>query len=162
MASQSQDSIDLIPTGGQLSARIFENPNIGLPPTLFFDIEISLQPFKFEDELQETSVYLNFIDFGVRDWKMLSGSNFAFPKNPENGYIDGSMYLGGAHNPADATRIRFGDLVGNILPASIDIEFDFTYEGPAELGIIKVTWDVDLELNPQDLDRVMDEARPIT
>jgi len=38
------------PTLGSLSARVFENENIGLEPMLFFDIQISLQPFQFKGE----------------------------------------------------------------------------------------------------------------
>src|SRR4030088_2885308 len=102
--------IDLVPTSGRMTARVFENTFTRLPPTLFFDIEIFLKPFEFEEDVEveivNTSVRLDFIKFQVPDWRDLAGQEFHFPKNPQSGYIDGSIYLGGAHNPADATRIR--------------------------------------------------------
>jgi len=154
--------VALIPTAGEMTARIFDNPNIGIPPTLFFDIEIPVRPFKYKGKTQKTSAVLEFIDFGVGDWRELPGREFTFPKNPEEGFIDGSLLLEDAHNPADATRIRFAPLKGTaILPASLDIEFDFTQEGLEELGTISVTWDVELAIDPRALDAVCEEARRV-
>ncbi|MBX9677767.1 MAG: hypothetical protein K2X38_03305 [Gemmataceae bacterium] len=149
------------PQRGTMSAKVFQNPHLRIPPSLFFKIEIPLNPFQFQGETQVTSVRLDFIDFGVFDWKELPNREFRFPKNPEDGYIDGSMYLGGTHNPADCTRIRFGNLEQKTLPTSLDIEFDFTYEGPIELGKVAVTWQVDLDVDSAGLDRVIEESRRV-
>jgi hypothetical protein len=142
-----------------LTARIFENRNIALPPTLFFDIEIPVEPFEFDGETQDTAVRLDFIEFDVTDWRQLSVRTFGFPTNPTPGYIDGSMYLAGAHNPADVTTIRCGTVENNLLKAEIDIQFDFTYEGPEELGVIVVSWPVELVLDPSQLDAVFADAK---
>ncbi len=147
--------INLAPQQGQLTARIFENAAAGILRALFFDIEIPLQPFEYEDKIQETSVRLNFIHFGVANWRYLSGKTFSFPKNPEEGYIDGSVYLSGVHNPVDATRIQFSNLKGSCLPVSLDLEFDFVFEGLKDLGMIKMLWQTELSFEPMDLDRVM-------
>lgn len=154
-------TVALTPKRGMMTARVFENPHAGIPPTLFFDIEIPLRPFKYQGEMQKTSVQLNFINFGVKDWRDLPGKEFTFPKNPTEGYIDGSLYLADTHNPADTTRIRLGALKGKTLPAEVDIEFDFTYEGPAELGKVRVTWQVELSIDPSELDRVIAEASQV-
>jgi len=45
--------------------RVFENRKIGIPPTLFFDIEIPLEPFQYNGETEETIVRLDFIEFDV-------------------------------------------------------------------------------------------------
>jgi hypothetical protein len=155
--------IALVPAAGSITATVFENANIGIPPTLFFEIEIPLRPFTYHGECQDTSVRLDFIDFGVGDWRDLAGREFRFPVNPEPGYIDGSIHLGNAHNPADTTRIAFGALAeGNTLSATLDITFDFTQEGNDDLGIISVTWEgVELAFDPAQLDAVCADARRI-
>ena len=147
------------PRRGSLDAHLFDNPHIGLPLTLFYRIEIPLEPFDFQDEPQETSVRMDFIKFAVSSWRQLPGREFRFPVNPEEGYIDGSIYLGHAHNPADTTRIAFGDLNGNVLTATFDITFDFTFEGGAsKLGVFSVSWPVELECSPSALDALVQEA----
>lgn len=152
----------LNPKRGTMTARVFDNPHTGIPPTLFFDIEIPVRPFKYKGKMQRTEVLLNFINFRVADWRELPGREFTFPTNPKKGYIDGSMYLDHAHNPADTTRIRFGPLKGKkTLPASLDIEFDFTFEGPEQLGKVAVTSQVDLRVEPEELDKVIEEARQV-
>jgi hypothetical protein len=137
-----------------LTARIFENRNIALKPTLFFDIEIPVEPFELDGETQETAVRLDFIQFDVTDWRRLSGRTFRFPPSPTPGFIDGSLYLANAHNPADVTTIRCGTVENKVLKAEIDIQFDFTYEGPEEMGVIAVLWPVELALDPSQLDGV--------
>jgi hypothetical protein len=144
-----------------MSARVFENPHIGLKPILFFDIEIPLEPFEFDGETQETAVELCFIEFAVPDWRQLEGREYAFPVNPEPGYIDGSLYLGGAYNPADTTRIRFGQLDGDSIHAEFDIVFDFEYEGPTELGQVEVRWALPLSIDAQQLDEAVAEAKSV-
>ena len=151
--------LDLRPKPGSLTARVFENINIGLPPTLFFDIEIPLEPFEYDGETEETTVRLDFIEFKVGDWRALPGKNFTFPTNPTLGYIDGSMYLAGAHNPADVTAIRCRALENDLLRAEVDLRFDFTYEGPEELGVVAVSWPVELVVDPSQLDAAFAEAR---
>lgn len=151
--------LDLRPRRGSLTARVFENRDIALPPTLFFDIEIPLESFEYEGETQDTAVRLDFIEFDVTDWRELLGRTFAFPTKPTPGYIDGSMYLAGAHNPAGVTVIRCRTVENNLLKAEIDIRFDFTYEGPEELGVVAVSWPVELALDPSQLDAVFAEAK---
>jgi hypothetical protein len=147
---------------GNLSAMVFENPVIGIRPTLFFSVVIPIETFSYAGETQNTSATLEFIDFGVQSWRELPEREFTFPKNPEDGYIDGALYLHGAHNPADTTRIRFGALREDfVLPTFLDIEFDFTQEGLDDLGTISVAWNVDLVLDPQALDAVCEEARKV-
>lgn len=150
----------VIPSQGSLSARIFENENIGLAPTLFFDIEIPLQPFQFNGEQVSTSASLQFIRIPVDgDWRKIAGQTYDFPVNPEDGYIDGSVYLDHAHNPADATQLAFGELKAGQISCRVRITFLFTYEGPEELGTPTVEWDVRLALDEERLDRVMAEAQ---
>ena len=149
----------LNPAKGRLGARVFENPHIGLKPTLFYDVELPLEPFVYEGELRRTSVRLDFINLGVIGWRELAGRSFDFPKNPAPGYIDGSIYLGSVHNPVDVGRIHFGQCDGRQLAARIELKLDFEYEGLVELGVVGASWDIVLEFDPDQLDAAAAEAR---
>ncbi len=149
----------LKPLHGRLSSHIFENKSLNIAPTVVFDIELPLEKFEFDGEETDTSVRMERIRFKVDGWRELAGREFRFPVNPESGYIDGSVYLGAAHNPADVTRIKFGELSGNRLSAEIDIQFDFEYEGLDELGKPRYTWRVTLDLDPEALDKVASDFK---
>ena len=145
------------PQRGRLDARL--SPDIGLPRTLWYQIEIPLEPFVFDGDTQQTSVHVGDIGLPVRSWRQLPGREFRFPVNPEPGYIDGSVYLAEAHHPAHATRIAFGELRGSVLTAIIDITFDFTFEGGVpEFGVFSVNWPVELDCDPLALDAMTREA----
>ena len=155
-------TLTLTPSSGTLAARVFENPNIGLKLTLFYDIELPLQPVEYDGEVEHTCVRLEFIQFGLVGWRDLVGQSFTFPRNPTPGYVDSSVYLAGAHNPVDLGTIRFGELNGNALPASIDLQLDFAYEGPEQLGIMAASWSVVLMFDPAQIDAAVTEARLLT
>ncbi len=127
-----------------------------MPYGILSDV-IPITPFTFEEETVEASVRLEFIDFGVTDWRLLCDKSFDFPVNPEEGYIDGSMHLGNAHNPADATRIAFGEFRESSVEVVLDITFDFTYEGPSKLGKPSFKWRVVLNFDPDALDATLRE-----
>jgi hypothetical protein len=149
----------LKPQLGTIEGRLFENPRIRLPLTLFYDVTIPLLPIEVGGKLENTSVRLDFIRFPVRHWRELANHEFSFPVNPIKGYIDGSIYLAGAHNTADATRIAFNDLDDSLFQASINLGFDFTFEGAApELGRFAEMWDIKLKCDPVRLDALMEEA----
>lgn len=149
----------LKPLPGKLTSQVFENKSLNIRPAVVYGIELPLEPFKLQGSDVNTSVRLDRIRFGVAGWRDLIGREFRFPVNPRPGYIDGSMYLTGAHCPADVTRIQFGELAENRLPAEIDIRFDFEFEGPRELGRPSYTWQVILDVDPKALDRVEEEFK---
>ena len=151
-------ALNLLANRGSLTARVFENKKVGLKPTLFFDILMPVEEFEYNGEPQETAVVLNFIKFAVEHWRDLEGRTFSFPKNPTDGYIDGSLYLEAAHNPVDVTEIRFGAFEGSHVNAEFKLEIDFTYEGPEELGVVPLSWSVDLEFDEAALDDCILEA----
>jgi len=146
------------PRRGSLDAHLFENRPIGSPPTLFYRIEIPVEPFIFDRKTQRTSVRMDFIEFPC-----LRGGNCG-PRVPISRESGGrvyrrSIYLGHAHNTADTTRIAFGDLNANILTASFDITFDFTLEdGTSEVGVFSISWQIELECDPLSLDALVKEA----
>ncbi len=126
----------LKPISGILNALIFENSFINLPTSLFFNIEIPLEPIdmaKIGDENNrknhETSFRLDSIKLSITNLKELENQTFTFPINPEMGYIDGSIYLFDVHNIVDVTSITFGECINSFLPFKITLRIDFEYEG---------------------------------
>jgi hypothetical protein len=104
-----------------------------------WSIEIPLAPFSADDEFRpatfrsgsggpkfiQTEVRLDFIELPTDKLSALSERTFTFPVNPEDGYIDGSVYLLGTHNPVDVTRIDFGKADSDQVPARFHAYFDF-------------------------------------
>ena len=93
-----------------------------------FSIQIELQPFTLDDEEVTTS----FIFEGVRlpaDSQSWAHRSFTFSRNPTDGYIDGSIYLRHAHNPADVTCIKFGERSGDSISAEFSTCLVFEFEG---------------------------------
>jgi hypothetical protein len=125
---------DLIrPIGGVISAVIFENKHIGIPKTLFYNIQIDLKNMIISEDTIATVISLEFITMNIRSLKELENKSFDFPINPTDGYIDGSMYLFSAHNPFDVTRIEFGSISGNMIQATFYYSIDFEFEGTGYL-----------------------------
>jgi hypothetical protein len=153
IAKKPKTTLLLKPLNGKLSSRAFENNNQNIPSTVFYDIEIPIEPFVYRGKLVKTEVRLDFIKIKVA-WRELAEREFQFPVNPEEGFIDGSVYLGGAHNPADVTRIKFGKLTDKTMSAEVDIRFDFEFEGVDEIDNPDFKWNVILELDPDELDKV--------
>ena len=73
-----------------------------------YSIELDLEPFLWGDEEVNTNIRLDFIDLKNLNFNSLSYKTFYFPTNPEDGYIDGSIYLESRHNPIYVTLISFG------------------------------------------------------
>ncbi len=159
LADVPEMPMQLTPQSGRLSARLFSNPQVGLPLTLFFDLDLPVEPFAFEGERQATSIRLEFIRLPVRDWRQLPGQTFRFPRNPAPGYIDGSVYLGTAHLPVDATEIRFGQVEGDRVPVVIELLVDFVDGGRPELGRLPLTWRTTVTFDATALDQVFRAAR---
>ncbi|MFC3604663.1 hypothetical protein ACFOLM_17010 [Deinococcus soli (ex Cha et al. 2016)] len=71
---------------------------------------------------------LDFIDLPSLNLNALAGQTFTFPTNPEPGYIDGSIYFVGTHNPVDITRITFGTLTEHGLPVTFEGTWQMEFE----------------------------------
>jgi hypothetical protein len=105
------------------------------------EIEIQLQPFELEgyavdpdDESNtiRTSISLSDIHLPVRQLSKLAGQTYRFPVNPTPGYIDGSIYVGGVHNPVEVTELCFGKLIRDTeieVTATMRMLFEFEDSG---------------------------------
>jgi hypothetical protein len=92
-------------------------------------IELAIKPFILDGDCAVTSVRADFIPFPA-SLDRLSKQTFTFPINPDDGYIDASIYLRDAHNPVHITRIEFGPLAKDrtAIDAVLHMFFDFEDE----------------------------------
>ncbi len=95
-------------------------------------IEIPLAPFQLDDLEVSTAIVLGGIELPTVELEELAGRRFSFPVNPEDGYIDGSVYIEHAHHPVDVTSIEFGNIAPRGLEAKLQMQFVFQHEGLRE------------------------------
>ncbi|WP_405180931.1 hypothetical protein OG225_07005 [Nocardia sp. NBC_01377] len=79
-------------------------------------------------EIIDTAVRLDFIELRGSTLQGLDQQTFTFPVNPEDGFIDASVYIGGGHCPVEVTRIEFGPVSGDLVTATLHAYFDFNAE----------------------------------
>ena len=117
-----------------LKANLFES-HLKTQPNL----EIHFETFTVDEEFEGNVIshpfdapicaeLFHLPSANVRD---LQGQIFDFPLNPNEGFIDASIYFRGAHNPIDISRIEFGVLSQNHVPMRVTSRWIMTFEGAA-------------------------------
>lgn len=99
-----------------------------------WSIELSLRPVFAADEYDPgtwspgeypgaepitTSIRMERVELPATGPAGLAGRTLTFPLNPEDGFIDASVYLMSTHFPVDVTAIRFGEYDGTHLHARL-------------------------------------------
>jgi len=107
----------LVPTSAVLSGSPGEH-----------SIEIYLDEFELDGETIDTSFRFDWIDGLPASLNDCVGRRFVFPMNPDDGYVDGSIYLVHAHHPAHLTRLSFEERGGRVF-ARFEIQVQFSFEG---------------------------------
>lgn len=123
----------LTPQDGVISGMYFSNPHVGIETTLFLKIEINIRPFQYKGITEDTSVVLDFVRIPFKSYRDLENRAFTFPLNPEDGYIDGSLYVQNMHNPFDVSQIKFGNADNKSIEVDVSGKLNF------EDGSIKPT-----------------------
>lgn len=82
-------------------------------------IHIALQPFSLQGERVETSLRLDGIALELDELRAHENKRYPFPVNPQDGYIDGSLYLQGVHVPVDITALDCGAMQAGGLPVRL-------------------------------------------
>jgi hypothetical protein len=126
------------PTPGEI---VFFSRDAPAPRAGTWSIAVPIEPFSADDEYSlewragaegpyvvSTQIKLDFIEVPAEDLSGLANRAFQFPVNPADGYIDGSIYLCGSHNPVDVTAIEFGPASVNSIRATLVATFDFEFE----------------------------------
>ena len=119
-----------------MSCNLWENSHINLPLTVYYSIEIPLQPFNsghdYVDQPTSTSIMLEWIIFNdgqnghqERNWKNLAGRQFNLSYDDEN--AEGSIYLGTEHCQFNS-QITFLSLNGTTFDIELKMAVDFNIE----------------------------------
>jgi hypothetical protein len=130
------DIKDIKPLRGKLTSNLWENSQIGLPLTLFYSIEIPLEPFDsghtYVDQPTSTSIVIEWIKFispstgqNERNWKALAGSEYLISYEDNTG--EGSIYLGSEHCQLNSI-IRFLSLNDITFDIELTLAVDFNIE----------------------------------
>ncbi|MDF1755029.1 MAG: hypothetical protein P1U89_19730 [Verrucomicrobiales bacterium] len=136
------------PASGKLGQMIFENPGGEIKPRLEFFIEIAFRPFELGDETVSPILRINSIQAGVKKWSELAGKTLEFPYHPKPGSVDAGVHLFFVQNPADVTKLTFGEISDGKIPVNFDTEVDFEIEADSELEQVPLTLACDLEIMP--------------
>jgi hypothetical protein len=93
-----------------------------------YHIIIPISKFIFENQIIDTSIHLTQVKL-PNDLSKCIGKTIVFPINPNQGYIEGSIYLSERHNPVNVSEINFISFEKNKLNVEISMFFDFEFEG---------------------------------
>ncbi|MBB6368313.1 hypothetical protein FHR56_003492 [Xanthomonas sacchari] len=102
-------------------------------------LEILLRPFLRDGEIVDTAIRLDGIALPSLRLGDLAGQRFDFPRNPHAGYIDGSLYLDGAHHPVDVDMLTFNLARDGQLTLVAKGVYAFDVEGLGDLGKVPFT-----------------------
>ncbi|MBO9828247.1 hypothetical protein J7373_08330 [Xanthomonas sp. A2111] len=102
-------------------------------------LEILLRPFLHAGEIVDTSIRLDGIALPSLRLGELAGKRFDFPRNPQDGYIDGSLYLAGTHHPVDVDTLAFNRSRDGQLTLVAKGVYAFDVEGLDDLGKVPFT-----------------------
>ena len=146
---------DIEPINGQMSCNLWENSHINLPLTLYYSIEIPLQPFNsghdYVDQPTDTSIKIEWITFSdaqngqqEHNWKNLVGKQFNLSYDDET--AEGSIYLGTEHCKFNS-QINFLSLNGTTFDIELKMAVDFNIEtfNLDEDGHVKIKTKVDYD-----------------
>jgi hypothetical protein len=146
---------DIQPYKGKMSCNLWENSRINLPLTLYYTIEIPLQPFnsghEYVDQPTDTTITIECVIFSdgqkerqVRNWRNLVGRKFNLSYNDET--AEGSIYLGTEHCLFNS-EINFLSLTGTTFEIELKMAVDFNIETTnldAD-GLVKIRTQVDYD-----------------
>ena len=94
-----------------------------------YAIDIKMQEFVYEGEEINPILSIENAPFSAQSIEELVGQTFSFPPNPEDGYLETSIYLWSVHNPIDVLNVHFGASESGGIEASFAMNFAFEYEG---------------------------------
>jgi len=149
------DIKDIKPLRGKLTSNLWENSHIGLPLTLFYSIEIPLEPFNsghtYVDQPISTSIIIEWIKFinsttgqNERNWKALTRNEYLI--SYEDDTAEGSIYLGTEHCQFNSL-IRFLSLTDTTFDIELTLAVEFNIEADKldENGQFTIKTQVDYE-----------------
>lgn len=129
-------------------------------PVQLAAITIALQPFVLEGQPVDTSIRLDGITLDLHEPRSHAQRSHLFPVNPQDGYIDGSIYLLHRHVPLDVTELSFGAPGQRTLPMRLTGTLVFSAAGMAAWRDTPMTLAFALELppTPEEIDAAVASA----
>ena len=169
------DIKEVRPLPGIMHCILWENSYINLPLSLFYSIEIPLQPFdtghEYVDQPTETSFVIEWIRFEdkqkreqERNWKNLLGREFFL--SYEDGNAEGSIYLGSEHCQFNSL-LKLNNLNGTVFDIELAMGIDFNIDtiNLPEGGLLKIGVTVEYEglklFSPEMLPSFQNEKEPM-
>ena len=142
-----------LPSEGKLGQLVLETPapgSDGAGPRLEFFLEIAFRPFEWEDETLTPLLRVDRMSLpSIRSWRDLENTTHEFPFAPKPGSVEAAIPLFYEQNPADVTRIEFGDIREGTIAVRFEAEVDFEIEADREdLGQVGLQFDLPLKVEP--------------
>ncbi|MBV9865635.1 MAG: hypothetical protein JO316_09815 [Abitibacteriaceae bacterium] len=94
-----------------------------------YSITIKLLPFHDGEETINETLRIDKLPLLAERIEELPGRQWAFPSNPQPGYVETSIYMWTVHNPIEVESIRFGKIENGYIEAELQTRFVFEYEG---------------------------------
>ena len=117
---------------GDFSCYWFENEEVGLERTKFCRFEIPLEPFDsgldYEQQPVKTEIVIEWLPLDVASTDELDGLEVSAETHPS---LEGSLYLGAAHNWCDVKSLRVKKIDGSQVEVAGEVVVELQNEGIA-------------------------------
>lgn len=149
------DSLDpataFLPLEGKLGQLVLETPSPDgetSDPRLEFFLEIAFQPMEVDGETVNPLLRVDRMSLpSVRSWRDLENTAPEFPYAPKPGSVEAAIPLFYEQNPADVTRIEFGEIQEGKIAVKFETEVDFEIEADRDdLGQVELQIDLPLRI----------------
>ncbi|WP_420993980.1 hypothetical protein ACKI2N_001270 [Cupriavidus sp. 30B13] len=122
------------------------------------DLLVELAPFPLGGEQVRTALRLDGLSLPGHGLAQLARRRLRFPLNPEPGYVDGSLYLGGRHHAVDVGELRFGELDPHGLALEIEGRIHFDDGAGFDDTPLSLAVRIAAPLSESELDAAIDRA----
>jgi hypothetical protein len=94
-------------------------------------LSIEMSPFTIDKKDVEATLEFD-LGIEVTSPTNLAKHHYDFPSNPEEGYVESSIYIWSVHNPIDLHSITFAQIDGQYITSTMEMTFVFEFEGAAK------------------------------
>lgn len=122
----------LIPQGGEIYAHLFENPRMGLPRDLYWNISIDLEPVRLLGEEWDSSFQCEWLLWPVKVLTDLDGMGFDTLRHPA--LVEASLYLASEHHPVAVSHLEIRRVLGNRYRLDAGVAVDLMVDGARIAG----------------------------
>jgi hypothetical protein len=129
---------ELVPLGGELHGRVFENVNAGVARQLYWSFMGEFAPIVIDESEWTPSVSVEWLTFPVRRWPELDGAELADVRSPRE--IEALMYFMDFHQPADLLEFGLRRLSGRRFEISAVVSCELEYLDGTRLPRASIAW----------------------